>query len=447
MLATPYEIISCSWPRPARETNGQWSSDPEWDAPPMPYRPQSYWQMMSDELCWMIDWREFFKSGLKLHERDLCGEMKRFHIVFRLRINRGGKLVFWDDDGSIIRRQDQLIHTDRTAHMLQRNEIEVSAGDVLDVAQWQSYGGWLWGAYIESTAPRPRQAMDLVLPYLPHVQSALADPNGPPVKLYMHGQSPLRAIVAIYSLILHGYSPSEILLFGEHQWNQPARELFQIALPFARVVPTSELLGRVESGGNGTLANYARHYWFVMKTCVAFFYPPNEFGLIDDDVVILDSVADALQAFAHHDLVYAPDCDHGKHYQNIWTSIRRPGSHFPTGRFNAGLYWMRITDDLRQIAARATQVHPGRTPAYLWEQGFIASLYAERRTLQLPTERYFYPLFDGLPGGLLGYDYAGNPCGFASIHFGGLAEKPSDDAMYYLAPEILAPKNGAAHHG
>jgi hypothetical protein len=76
----------------------------------------------------------------------------------------------------------------------------------------------------------------------------------------------------------------------------------------------------------------------------------------------------------------------------------------------------------------------------LWEQGFFAALFAGDPTLELPTQRYFYPLFDGLPGGIMDYDYASNPCGFASVHFGGLVEKPGDTAALALAAEIL---NGA----
>ena len=67
----------------------------------------------------------------------------------------------------------------------------------------------------------------------------------------------------------------------------------------------------------------------------------------------------------------------------------------------------------------------------------MACQYADDSVRELPAVRYFYPYFDGLPGGLLNYDYALNPCGFVSIHFGGLAEKPSDQAALILAPEIL----------
>jgi hypothetical protein len=446
MIETPFEIISCSWPRPVIETDGQWTSDPEWDAPPMPYRPQPYWEMINGELCWMVDWREFFKNGLKIGDPTLSGEMRCFHIVFRLRVACEGTLVFWDDDGSIIRRRGEIIHTDRSAHMLQRYEIQVSADDVLEVAQWQLYGGWMWGAHSASPAPHPTPATELLGSYLPQVQRRLANPNGPPLKFYTHGRSALRATVSVYSLILHGYAPSQVLLFGEDQWSENARELFRVALPFAEVISTREVLNRVHSAGNSTLSEYAKRYWFAMKACIALLYPPADFCLLDDDVFILDNVADALDAFADHDLVYAPDTDHGNEYQTLWTGAGGQERQLLTGCFNAGLYWMRAVDDLRRVAADAIRIHPSRTNAWNWEQGFIACLFADRRTLRLPTARYFYPLFDGLPGGMLGYDYAQNPCGFASVHFGGLSEKPSDDAMHYLAAEILGPKNGTSHH-
>ncbi len=79
-----------------------------------------------------------------------------------------------------------------------------------------------------------------------------------------------------------------------------------------------------------------------------------------------------------------------------------------------------------------------REAAWYWEQGFLAIEYAHESFVQLPSQRYFYPYCDGLPGGILGYDYAGNPCDFASIHFGGLAEKPSDADSVLLAPSILS---------
>jgi hypothetical protein len=84
---------------------------------------------------------------------------------------------------------------------------------------------------------------------------------------------------------------------------------------------------------------------------------------------------------------------------------------------------------LREIQS---ETHP-----QVWEQGLIAVLFADVPTRQLPTARYFYPVWDGMPGGFLEYDYARNPCGFASVHFGGVRPKPGDRAALALATDVL----------
>ncbi|MEJ7709309.1 MAG: hypothetical protein WKF84_05485 [Pyrinomonadaceae bacterium] len=210
-------------------------------------------------------------------------------------------------------------------------------------------------------------------------------------------------------MILNGYQPSEVLLFGEHQWTHAARKLFNDALPFAKVIPTNELLSKVESLGGPQLSDITRHYWFVMKAVVGLLYPPNEFCLMDDDVFILDPVDDALSAFEKCDLAYAPDFNHGKAYRATWGWINESSTVERNGTFNAGLYWMRNNYDPRRVASLLLRVPPGETEAHHWEQGFIATLFTPNKTIQLPMQRYFYPFFDGLPGGMLGYDYALNP--------------------------------------
>ena len=75
--------------------------------------------------------------------------------------------------------------------------------------------------------------------------------------------------------------------------------------------------------------------------------------------------------------------------------------------------------------------------AWVWEQGFVAALFAGGAVHQLPSQRYLCPLWDGLPGGVLGSDYAGNPLEFIAVHFGSLLEKPTDAAALHLAPQIL----------
>jgi len=158
---------------------------------------------------------------------------------------------------------------------------------------------------------------------------------------------------------------------------------------------------------------------------------------MDDDVFILDSVDDALANFQEHNLVFAPDADYSEAYLAVWGRPQNKREPLRTGRLNTGLYWLRNSHDPRQLAAVMLRVPPLREPAWQWDQGFVATQFAHESSFQLPTQRYFYPYFDGLPSGILGYDYAHNPCEFASIHFGGLAEKPSDTVALMLAPDIL----------
>lgn len=439
MLEIPFEVMSCSWPRPVEQRDGRWASAPDWDAPSMPAAPEPRWRVIEGELCWTIDWCEWFKMGLGLGHTHIGGEMRGFHVVFRLRVRRGGRLLFWDDDGSVIRRGGVVVHRDPTAHGPTRHEIEVAPGDVLEVAQWQQAGGWFWGARVSEAGAAAATPSAAVAPYRDAVERRLQHPDGPPLKMFTNGALPVRVVGCIYSLILNGYAPAKVLLYGEYQWGARAREMFADLLPFAEVVPTESVRARLLASGGQRLAQTAMSYWYVMKTLVALLCPPEEFCLMDDDLFVLDDMGDALAAFREHDLVYAPDTDHGEGYLKTWGWIHhgRAQRPLPTATFNAGLYLMRHNFNPRVIAAQALRVRPNSCPAHYWEQGYIAALFAGRRTLQLPTQRYFYPLFDGLPGGPVGYDYALNPCGFASIHFGGLTGKPTDEVMSHLLPQIL----------
>jgi hypothetical protein len=391
-------------------------------------RPQAAWRPLHDDLGWTIDWCEFFG-----------GEMRGFHVVFELRITASGTLVFWADDGCVIRRNGQVVHCDRGAHMLERSTIEASAGDRLEVAQWQATGEWLWGAWLEesehSLSPEPAGLLE---PYLAAVQRRLSHPSGPPLKMYTHGETPVASVVALYSMILNGYAPSKVLVLGEHQWSPATRAFFDETLPFAEFVPSGHLLDEFQRVGGTSLAEMARKYWYVMKSFVALLSPPEACCLMDDDVFVLDDVGDALHAFAQCDLVFMPDIDHSEGYVGAWRGIHGQTGRLRTARFNAGLFWIRQVHDPYRVAAYALG-SPAVDDTYsvYWEQGLIAGLYAYKPIYQLPSQRYFYPVFDGLPGGMLGYDYITNPCSFASIHFGGPFEKPSNAEALQLMPHIL----------
>lgn len=433
MLPIPFELLSCSWPRPVEIRDERWVSEPEWDAPPSPFRPQPHWRMIEGEPAWTLDWCRLFRGSF-IH---LVGsQMRRFHVVFRIRAAETGTLVFWDDDGSIVRLGGRVVHEDRTLHPLRRSEVRVQAGDVLEVAHFQGEGEFTWAA---RTFAQPAADAEAVLaPWRDAVRDRVLRGNGPPLKFYTDGRNPLRAAVAVYSLVLNGFAPSSVLLYGSNQWKPAAVALLQAALPFAEVVSPTRVVNSLRTLGGPGLAELAQRHWFVMKACVALLDGPTEFCLLDDDFFVLDRVDEALDAFRTHDLVYAPDAEHGAEYLLKWGAALRERKPSPAGRFNAGLYWCRLAHDRKQLAMMMRRVRPGSHEPYMWEQGFIATVYAHRPTLALASERYLFPLFDGLPGGTLGYDYAGNPCGLTSVHFGGLGDKPRDDAMLYLAPQILA---------
>ena len=158
---------------------------------------------------------------------------------------------------------------------------------------------------------------------------------------------------------------------------------------------------------------------------------------MDDDVFVLDRVDEAMCAFQTADLVFAPDADYSAEYLAAWAWVCGSDGVLPTGTINTGLYCLRNSLPPGKLASDLLRGPSADLPGWQWEQGFMACQYSNQSVRALPASRYFYPYFDGLPGGLLNYDYALNPCGFVSIHFGGLAEKPSDQAARILAPEIL----------
>ncbi|HKP76732.1 MAG TPA: hypothetical protein VJT67_14475, partial [Longimicrobiaceae bacterium] len=433
MLTIPFELLSCSWPRPVVEVDGRWVSEPEWGAPLSPFRPQPQWRMIEGEPVWTIDWCRLFGSCFK---HVVGSEMKRFHVVFRIRVAETGRMVFWDDDGSIIRLGGRVVHEDRSAHSFTASAIQVQAGDVLEVAQWQKAGEWMWGARTPSVPAA--SAAEVYAPLVDAVSARVDRGDGPPLKFYTNARHPLRAIVSLYSLVLNGYAPSQVLVYGSHQWSPEAGALLRAAFPFAQEVQTERVLSAALSMGGPGLATAARRYWYVMKACVAMLDGPDEFAVLDDDLFVLGPVDDALEAFRTHDLVYTPDTDHAREYHRAWGAATHELTPSHAANFNAGLYWCRRAEDRRRLGQMMARVRAVGCDPWVWEQGFIATIYTRRPVFALPTQRYLFPLFDGLPGGALGYDYAGNPCGLASVHYGGIPDKPTDDTMRYVGPELLA---------
>lgn len=401
----------------------------------MPSIPQVEVHEIGGQCCWMIDWCKVFSHHLRVHQPSLSGEMRGFHVVFQIRVRDSGTLVFWDDDGSIIRCNGKLLHEDRECHSLVQHEIAVRAGDCLEVAQWQYHGEWIWAACLDP-AEHLSTTLDIFSEYLPSVQKRLAEPNGPPLKMYFGCGAPARTVLCLYSMILNGYRPSSIHIFGEYQWTDSVRRLLAALLPFADIVPTSDVCRNLSALRPG-LADLALRDWGVMKLCIGLLHPPFEYCFLDDDIFILDSVDDASAAFQNVNLVFAPDRDYSQDYIAIWKLDQQ---RLSTGNLNTGLYWLRNNHAAEQVAGRLASPRPNHVPGWQWEQGLMALEYSQDTVCALSSQRYFYPCFDGLPEGITGYDYARNPCGFASVHFGGLAEKPSDATARMLARQVLKPR-------
>jgi hypothetical protein len=243
-------------------------------------------------------------------------------------------------------------------------------------------------------------------------------------------------------MVLNGYT-NGVRLFGEGQWPQPSHDLFRELLPFAHVVSRNGALHHIRNFGGHGLVELSQKHWFVMKTFVALAIPPVESCLMDDGVFILDHLTDALEQFHHCDLVYTPDQDLGDGYVNTWRSLLRRSGSIATNRLTQDSTGSGTYPRLEQ--SRTPRFEPALPRGYhfLWEQELIAVAYANQPTCELLNQRYLFPLFDGLPGGLLGYDYAVNPCGFVSIHYGGLAEKPSDEVALQLFGAIVGRRRNA----
>jgi hypothetical protein len=305
------------------------------------------------------------------------------------------------------------------------------------VAQWQLRGGWRWAARFSRTDTSPTRSADALAPYLDEVERRLRGPNGPPLKMYFSGDTPIRTVLALYSLILRGYRPESVHIFGEEQWSEESRAIFERLLPFSNVVPRADVLREIEAAGGEKLVELAQRDWLVTKASVSLLCPPTQFCYMDDDVFILDDMQDAVDASRTHDLVFAPDADYSEDYLKAWRFLYDSSEPLPTGTFNGGLYFLKRVRDAESIGQAMLRTPIDALPSWQWEQGLMACLYGRSASLPLPARRYFYPYFDGLPGGVRNYDYAANPCGFASIHFGGLAVKPGDADALVIARRVL----------
>jgi hypothetical protein len=352
-------------------------------------------------------------------------------------VQTSGRLVFLDTDGCIIRRNGEIVHEDRERHPTQRHELSVRIGDRLEVAQWQSGGRWIWGARWE---PVKFTLDDLLLGAEPHrrrVEEALTRPNGPVLKVFTNAADPVRCVLSIYSLVLNGYRPAGIQVFGDYQWNARSTRVMRTLLPFADIVSLSRVERALDAVNPG-LTPLVRQLWGAMKACIGLFFPPYAYCYLDDDVFVLDRMDDALQLWERHTIVYASDNEQTFRYSTLRYPTRSDQPEQPVPwNLSTGFYLLRNDGDLAAQSQRLVNTPVDDHHSWFWEQGFFAWEFAGSSAAVLPAPRYFVPRFDGLPGGLHGYDWYGNPCDFACVHFGALVWKPGDEEAGILFHDIL----------
>lgn len=432
----PFELLSCTWPFPL---SGE-SFEPKWDAALTHLRPVPKRNSNGNDSFCTLDWGELFRGG----DRYL-GNMRQFGVVFRIRVNATGKLMFKSESCCAIKRGNACLFAGVPYSGV---SVDAIAGDLLDIAVAHGDQSWVWGAKIEPVASG---GADLVSTYLPLVQARLRQPNGPPIKIFTDARHPIRTVIAIYSMILNGYSPSKVYIYGDHQWGSSVRYQLALFLPFATCVPSSRIYQQISQLASSRLIDAAKNFPMVMKACITLLCDPVDlFCMMDDDIFVLRTVADAQALFEQNDFVFARDIDNAATYRPIWGDIFGDISLTRTSRQNGSLCWMRMRKDRKAISdvmvrgLSKLEGLPTTWSAWSWEQGLVAYLFAKDLCAELPAQSYWYPYFNGLPGGMLGYDYANNPCGFTTIHFGGDVPKPDDNDALQLMPQILGGRRSSS---
>lgn len=437
MSTPPFSIINCSWPRAAQFEAVEQLSASSWNLPRMGDAPRPILGAVGTDICWKVDWNHFFNAQLQHSTKSnrKGGEMRHFYLVFTIKIKATGHLKIWTSGTCFIRRVDRMSQIESLKCRPNYSYFFAQKDEKLEIVQCQMEGDWFWAIAIQENISDNENK---ILSHLAkRARERLNTPNGPVLKLFTDGQNPIRVLISLFSLIINGYAPKAIYLFGEHQWPNRMWAVCRRFCPFVKIIRSSRVLSYVSHLGSSTLLERARQNWFVMKTCANILYPPNAYCAMDDDVIVLDDLSEALVLFEDNKLVYTQDKDLSKEYLNTWRSAFRTQFTLSTGRFNAGLYWAQNPRDKRRIVKLASSVMPTIDEPHYWEQGIIAMIYRNRTTVDLDSCRYLFARIDGLPGGLLGYDYRNNPCGFKSIHFSGLLSKPSDVDALYIATRLL----------
>ncbi len=234
---------------------------------------------------------------------------------------------------------------------------------------------------INVDGPAPARSLS---EHLPRVLESLRYPNGPELWFFTDGESPHRALTAVYGIILNGYSPNGITLFGSHHWDDHARREFTALAPFATVAQSDLVFATIEQAMGRGLAAEARRRVEVERIAAPLVWPGGECCVAGDDVFVLNGVDDALRTAREHDLVIIADAETAPDPPKAGLFRSSRGLH----KFPGSLYWVRRHVDSTRIAKVAALLSSDAAPWPDRVYAMVALLYAGRPTALLPADRY-----------------------------------------------------------
>jgi hypothetical protein len=424
LLDRPLLGLTSSYPVAAEWRGEEWVGEPAWNAPEMPDAPIPRLENWRGHGSWLYDFHRFFQNQMGVPYRATSPQMRLRQIVLRGRAARAGRLLIWADDMAVVRRNG-LVTGEKRAPGNGGLMIDVASGDEIEIACAQLAGEWWLSVGFERPVLSDQDRIDLLRPWSVLAGERLRQPDGPPLKLYTNARNPSLMASSLLTMVVNGYSPEEVLLYGDYQWSPEKRAMVEALLPFARIVPAAETCRRLEELGGPELPELARAHWWVMKSAITLLENPASACMMDDDLLILEPLTDALSASRTHALVHVQDRkDWASRYRGVWSHALSLPDPLPTGLVNCGLVFIRQMHDRQQVARMMVEYSPARIQAmvdfdirkWCWEQGLVAALYAEQPVFPLDLQRHLFVPHDGLPYGPLAYDYERNPAGYSSVH-------------------------------
>lgn len=421
-LLAPYDLLSCSAPIAASGDGVIWSSAPVWDAPQITPVVQPVWNADAEIPSYTTDINRLVDHASPRPSGGISSPWLNHHVIMRIRLRRTGDLVLRTSSACVIRHAGRVVAEQRRSHALAADPIVLNLvdGDVLDIALWCGKDGWSLAVDAAPISP-DIPSLDV---YLPAVLRRLESPDGPPLVLTTDGLMPNRLALAVYSLILNGFAPSAVEIYGEHRWPELQRQRINELLPFARIVPTTQFRQRVRDSAGPTLDRPLDED-VVFDTAVLLLGGGPEACCITDDLVVLEPLTGALKQFRGADLVGCTTTTPAD--LQPWIDLLDFDEPSAAAHLAFDLFFRRATADpadllldlvsLTPYEAQEAANDPARMDISTWQRSAIAFCFSDAAIASLPTGTLPDPA-DTPPGGPFGYDLTTNPDRRIALRFG-----------------------------